>query len=77
MNYHTQLQHRLIFTTEVCYSVHGGFFSYKTVRTFSEKHLVERGLSVEVTKASGNWKWMLPLKIILVSVSTGYCFRNG
>ena len=39
-----------------------------------EPHLAERRLSfaVEVIIASGNWKHLLSLKIILVPVSNGY-----
>ena len=52
----------------------GTFYSYKSARTCIEPRPVERRLSftVEVTTASGNWKHPLPLKIILVPVSSGY-----
>ena len=46
---HTQQQHNLTFATEVCYSctryfLLGTFYSYKTARTCSEPHSVERRL---------------------------------
>ena len=82
---HTQLQHNLTFATEVCYSctwhfLLGTFYSYRTVRTCNEPRSVERGLSfaVEVTTASENWKYPLPLKIILSArFQWLLCFRNG
>ena len=54
--------------------VHSSLYSHKTARTCSEPSLVERKLSfaVEAITASGNWKHLLPLKIILVPVSIGY-----
>ena len=60
-----QLQHRLTFATEVCYSC---------TRQFLLRVLVVNCVRVEhrlsfaavVVPASGNWKHLLPLKIILV-----------
>ena len=48
--------------------------SFKPATTCSEQHLVEHRLSfsVEETTASGNWKHLLPLKIILVPICNGY-----
>ena len=72
---HTQLLHRLTFTTkEFVTVVHGSFYSYKTARTCSEQPSVERKLSfaVEVTTASGNLKHPLSWKSFLVPVPNGY-----
>ena len=82
---HTQLQRNLTFATEVCYSctrhfLLGTFYSYKTARTCIEPRLVGRRLSfaVKVTTASGNWKHLLPLKIIFSArFQCLLCFRNG
>ena len=82
---HTQQQHNLTFTTEVCYSctrhfLLGTFYSYRTARTCSEPRSVERrhSFTVEVTTASGNWKHPLPLKrIFSARFQWLLCFRNG
>ena len=75
---HTQLQHRLTFATEVCYSCTQQFLI--SVRTCSEQHSIEHTLSftVEVTTASGNWKHPVSLKIIFSACFQWFlCFRNG
>ena len=65
-----QLQHRLTFAIEVCYSCTGQIVIVRTC----EQRSVECRLSftVEVMTASENWKHPLPFKIIVVPVSNGY-----
>ena len=82
---HTQEQHNLTFASEVCYSctrhfLLSTFYSYRTARTCSEPHSVERRLSfaVEVTTASGNWKHPLSLKkYFSVRFQWLLCLKNG
>ena len=72
---HIQLLHRLTFTKEEFVTVvHGSFHSYKTASTCIEPRSAEcrHSFAVEVTTASGNWKYPLPLKIIYSAVSNGY-----